>query len=556
MLKSDPQNLRKPAVRLISGLIPVGSRAGMWTFASAANMEVKWGRVDDAWRLRAEQGSERIHSRGQFTNIDAALIAASSGWSSPNPEQLRSMILLTDGEVDVARDKAESIASRRKIIDKTLPRLARLGVQIHTIALSANADAALLKKIALETRGSFEIADSAEQLQRIFLRIFERATVPDTVPLIENSFEIDSSVKEMTLLVFKSSDRRTRLIAPDEKVFTQVSKVSTVKWRNDQGFDLITIKKPAAGIWKLDADVDPDNRVMVVTDLRLEVDRLPFYLRPDQSIDLRVELHNKGEKISKNSFLKFVQFSVNHDDGVNRSELPLELRPYEKVSDKGIFVQTIKAPLTEGEHRIEVIADGTTFNRAKLFNIDVKWPLDVQLKPTGTAGVYRLELTPQAEIMLPESLDASADLKLPDGGIEPIKLQSEGGGLSAEVRVDRVEGLHQVLIRYEAKDREQNPLGRELEPFPLQGIRPEPEQADTSGVEESLVESSEPEKTEPENLESTDNFWVNIGIIVIGNLILIVAGIGVVIYYRKLDRNSDLDLLADSKSKQTEADND
>lgn len=539
MLKSDPKNLRKPAVRMISGLIPVGAHAGMWTFASSANMQVKWGKVDEAWRNRAERGSRLIHSRGQLTNIDDALVAASNGWRKPDVDTVRSMILLTDGEVDVARDPAKSHASRRKIIAQTLPRLARLGVQIHTIALSANADAALLKKIALETGGSFEIANSAEKLQRIFLRIFERATAPDTVPLVDNAFEIDASVKEMTLLVFKTSNRPTRLTDPGGTNYTLTSKGPAVNWKSDQGFDLVTVKKPLTGQWQLDADVDPDNRVMVVTDLKLAVERLPFYLTPDQDIPLKVELHEKGKKITKNSFLKFVRFYIDHQSGQRRSELPLALKPYENVEGKGIYVQNLAAPLDEGEHRIEVIADGTTFVRAKSFSVNVKWPVAVDVTPTESAGVYRVVLQPQAEVIDPQSLRASADLKTPDGRIEAIQLTLQEGVLRGVANANGSDGLHQVLVRYEAQSRGGSPLGREMPPYPVQGAAP------LDKAQSRL--SAEPVGEAPPAGEGT-NPWINITIVVVGNLLLIGSAIGVFIYYRRLGRNNDLELLVQTAS--------
>jgi hypothetical protein len=32
MKQNDPNNLRQPALRLLTGLLPTGSKAGIWTF--------------------------------------------------------------------------------------------------------------------------------------------------------------------------------------------------------------------------------------------------------------------------------------------------------------------------------------------------------------------------------------------------------------------------------------------------------------------------------------------------------------------------------------------
>ena len=105
MKKNDPDNLRRPALRLLVGLLPQNSRAGVWTFGRYANMEVKWGKVDAQWRKLADQGASKIHSRGQFTNIERALQRATSGWENADPGSRRNLRLLTDGKVDIAKVK-------------------------------------------------------------------------------------------------------------------------------------------------------------------------------------------------------------------------------------------------------------------------------------------------------------------------------------------------------------------------------------------------------------------------------------------------------------------
>ena len=60
MKQTDPQNLRVPALKLINGLIPTGSRAGVWTFGRYVNMAVKWSKVDDAWRNELSVAKDQL----------------------------------------------------------------------------------------------------------------------------------------------------------------------------------------------------------------------------------------------------------------------------------------------------------------------------------------------------------------------------------------------------------------------------------------------------------------------------------------------------------------
>ena len=61
MKKTDPSNLRVFALKLLNGLIPSGSRAGVWTFGRYVDMSVKWGKVNDEWRKAADTGASKIH---------------------------------------------------------------------------------------------------------------------------------------------------------------------------------------------------------------------------------------------------------------------------------------------------------------------------------------------------------------------------------------------------------------------------------------------------------------------------------------------------------------
>ncbi|MBT8435992.1 MAG: VWA domain-containing protein, partial [Gammaproteobacteria bacterium] len=198
MKQSDPQNLRVPALKLMNGLIPTGSRAGVWNFGRYVNMSVKWGVVNDAWRKQADLGADSIHSNALLTNIESALARASVGWSKRDVKTSRILIMLTDGKVDVSKDSAKNEQSRARVLGKSLLALKQAGAQVHTIALSKGTDEALLKQLALETGGSFAVAQSAAELQKVFFKMFERASEPDTVAFNGREFPIDSSIKEMT----------------------------------------------------------------------------------------------------------------------------------------------------------------------------------------------------------------------------------------------------------------------------------------------------------------------------------------------------------------------
>ena len=66
---NDPSDFRISALKMFNGLVPEGSKAGVWTIDRYVDLAVNWGTVNDAWRQAADVGASTIHSDGVYTNI-------------------------------------------------------------------------------------------------------------------------------------------------------------------------------------------------------------------------------------------------------------------------------------------------------------------------------------------------------------------------------------------------------------------------------------------------------------------------------------------------------
>lgn len=266
-------------MRLLAGLIPAGSRAGIWDFGKQVNMTVKVGTVNDAWRELARKQSKKINSVGLYTNIESAMRKVSFDWKKADPRYKRNLILLTDGHVDISKDDELDKASRTRILKEILPQLEKAKVRIHTIALSDDVDESLLSTLSAYTDGLYKKVDSADDLQKLFLQMLEQSITLDTLPIKDNQFSVDASINDMTLLVFNKYNKQpTKIVTPGKRTWTEASYPKKVKWFRDEGFDLITIKKPQKGQWKIIAPTDENNRVVVATNLKLKLNNLPSYL--------------------------------------------------------------------------------------------------------------------------------------------------------------------------------------------------------------------------------------------------------------------------------------
>jgi hypothetical protein len=418
MKKNDPKNLRTPALEMIVGLLPDQSKAGVWTFAKYVNMLVPHREVTETWKSEAEKQTGKIHSNGLFTDIEQVLNKATVNQTKPDKALLRSVILLSDGLVDISTDPKASETSKKRILNEIVPRLKQANIIVHTIALSSGSDQALLREIALETDGWYEQVDDAEQLQRVFLHLFEKAARRDTVPLKENTFKIDDSVTEMTVLVFRKADSKpTELIQPDQNKLNSISDTDTdtVRWQSSEsGYDLITITDPQVGDWVIDAVLDLDNRVMVLTDLKLKTTDLPNNILIGETFDFDASLTNKSQIITRGSFLSLVNAKLAHENEMAdmvEEDLNSSLR-------KGNYRTQVGETFQPGRNDVVTTLTSATFERQRRQSINVvEMPFAIspeQLTDEATR-THRITLIPDTSLVDAEKISIAAMLSAEDG---------------------------------------------------------------------------------------------------------------------------------------------
>jgi uncharacterized protein (TIGR03503 family) len=421
MKKNDPKNLRAPALRMLVGLMPDDANAGVWTFAKMVNMLVPWQKVDDDWRQKAIEKSSKIHSLGLYTNIELALQKATKTGIQNNPKQRQSLILLSDGFVDLQPGQKASEASRQRILNDIVPKLKAANLAVHTIALSDNADHELLKAISMETDGWYQQANTADDLQRIFLHMFEKATQPDTVPLADNQFKIDSSVNEMTVLAFrKAGSAETQLKSPDGKTLTELDQSEKIRWLHEDSFDLITIENPVTGEWRIDAQLDPDNRVMVVTDMKLQTSDLPNNVLKGEKFDFHATLTDHGKAITRKDFLELVDGSLKQNSEQGEKQLSMTLDP-----QKSQFNATLGEEFTAGRQDVIVTLKSATFERQRRQSINViaaPYYVETERLP-GDSRSHRIQVQVEPSLIKPDSLSIKALLREENGSEWPYDMQ-------------------------------------------------------------------------------------------------------------------------------------
>lgn len=492
MKRNDPEDLRQPAVDLLVRLLPPDSRAGIWTFGKFVNMLVPHQVVDEQWRRQARQKASEINSVGLFTNIGEALEKAAHDVDSLDGNYATSILLLTDGMVDISKDPQVNQDEWRRIVDKVIPKLKEAGITVHTIALSDHADNHLLEKLALATDGTAAVAKSAEELMAIFLKAFDVAAPSQQVPLANNSFAVDSSVEEFTALIFRQQkDEQTQLIGPDKQVYNSTSSDRDVNWHRDKDYDLITVKQPLEGEWQVQAAIAPASRITVVSDLRLKVKTLASNLFRGGQESLSFVVQEDGKTIVRKEFLSLLHNTAKMGFGP-RDEVTEQLWNYDfsQYSPPSNGIYSVKLPLFKqmGVYDVDVLVDGKTFQRRFHHRITVREPFTASLdESTNDSGQMVKVLTVRShnESINPKKTQIAATIVNPAHrrSVKPLGL-TQFDHWQTLIHTDQV-GDYNITVQITGEDESGEVFEYSLSPM---AFHYDPDAAFASVVAEPVVE--------------------------------------------------------------------
>lgn len=549
MKRNDPNDLRQPAVDLLLRLLPPDSWAGVWTFGEQVNMLIPHRKVDDTWRALAEDKSTQISSAGLFTNIGDALEQAAAAPASDGIA--KKIILLTDGMVDIAKDPNVNRQERQRIVDEVIRALQADGVTVHTVALSEQADNDLMEKLAVATDGIAAAAKSAEELMAIFLQAFDESVPTQQLPMTDNRFAVDSSVEEFTALIFRQNNAATTVIVtPDGTRYDAKSEDPDVRWHRSSAYDLITVKKPVEGEWQVVADIAPQSRVTVVSDLQLRVKNLPNNLFIGAGEELRFMLQEDGKAVADRQFLSLI-------DG--RAELRYGLQePSSEVIWSHVFdadsppedgIYQVELPLfdTVGAYQLSVSVDGKTFQRTFQQRMQVREPFTAELvEKMDEDGQLRswIMVRSHSETIDRKQTQLAATVTSPlrRKWVVPL-VHDDLGQWLGPARLTHP-GIYTIRVRVTGQDTLQQEFQYDLAPLeiehdPQAGFMTEPAAMSSSSISSASMVSAA-SSASSESVQSTADAesslaadpdevserpaWVFYVLLVIGNLLLIAGG--------------------------------
>lgn len=361
MKKTDPQDFRKPATELMVSLLGTKDRIGLVRFGDGAGTLIPLTENRPENRKAISQAIENISSKDLTTDLYGAVLKGFDEIKQ-SAKANRILVLMSDGKMDLGSPEKDE-GALKKLAD-LLPELTKNKIKLYAVAFTDLSDQKLLAALAERTGGLFGMARTDKDLHVIFSSIFEQIKAPDTVPLEGDTFFVDKDIQEATILITKQTETSTRFVDPQGREVAYGRTGQNVEWYQTKAFDLITLKKPIPGRWKVQLSSKEGNKIFILTDLTLKSSLRENQVYQGQDLMIEAWLERENKRITEKRVLEslFVVADIMEPAGT-RARINLYPRESEGNTDKaGVFFNhyLFKVP---GAYTIQITVDGKTFKR-------------------------------------------------------------------------------------------------------------------------------------------------------------------------------------------------
>ncbi|QUX95690.1 hypothetical protein C0J08_09820 [Marinomonas sp. CT5] len=363
MLISDPDKLTSEALRLISNLAPEEKATlGIWLFGEEPRVLLPEAIVNKANKAKLASYVDSYLTQDVKTDLEAILKLL---LDTPDSGDLKSgfnrhWILVTDGMVDISLDNEVNKASRDRILNELSAKLEERGIHLHTVSMTGYTDKDLLESLSLLTNATHTEVAIPEDLLDTFDRIFTQASPSDELPFDGNYFDVDDSIKELTLVVFHDGDVQPQVVKPDGSILP-LETTKNLLVSVSSHYTLITIRNPASGKWQVNnADLERSN-IRIITDLSAHATRVPPVIFQNEPISSTIALFQKDQVIKDEKILNLVDVKQTLVRLSGEQKETLFSRQMEKT--KGQFKQRLGGVTESGNYELVSVLDGKTFSR-------------------------------------------------------------------------------------------------------------------------------------------------------------------------------------------------
>ncbi|WP_241737638.1 TIGR03503 family protein [Neptunicella marina] len=386
----------------------------------------------------------------------------------------------------------------------------------------------------------------------------------NSVPLLQNRFRIDYKVDEISMIFFRQyGSAPVVLVKPDgSKLFQSRVTDDVAEWVYGPNYDAIKIKNPMPGPWQAMGQILPSSRLMVMSDVKLHVPPLPDVMFSGEIMKQTGKLTNGGKPILDKEFgdavnLKIRFVSTNNpnydnfgaddveiatfkDDGKGMDEYPLD----------GVFTGQYDLTAGDGEWLPVFVVDTPLVKREQIgkplivHNNPVHLSVDVS---DGERAYHELTIDADREYIDMSSLLIDGKIKFPNGDMQNFSITNP----SPNARIYHITHYEYGLFRVKITAYGNTKSGRnfilDVPEFTFLVEQPQLKQADVPplmdengqpiATADSMPVSEETQNDEnmyPAMPEQPEQEGVSIGLIIGVNLVLLIVGVGALLFIFKI----------------------
>jgi uncharacterized protein (TIGR03503 family) len=406
MLKTDPKGLRYEGAKILFSFLTESDRLGIVQFAGDAKVVQELEYFSPSKIEESVSRIKAIPNEGVFTDIAQGVKVASELLDkAPRTDTQRLIVLLSDGKSEPDPAVSPAFARTLQLIHEILPDVKSREAKIFTLALSKEADRAFLAEVATATDGLSWYTQTPEEIHTSFGELFLAVKRPQVVSQTGRGFSIDADVDEATFYINHEPDAKLTLLSPKDESMTAERHPDYVTWFTGQNFDVITVKEPDLGDWRVTGSTLEDGFATVLTDLKLLTD-WPLVIRAGDEPLVKARLYEEQKPISLPEISGVVKFGfqIVPTDKVSK---PIMQEPLfddgthgDVVAQDGIFSSATGA-IETGAYKLTVVAKGPTFQRSQQIPFTVR-PRLVTLQIRHPSGVFKEEVAAIEKSETPE----------------------------------------------------------------------------------------------------------------------------------------------------------
>lgn len=334
------------------------------------------------------------------------------------------------------------------------------------------------------------------------------------IPILDNRFRIDDGIDSITLVFFRRKGTASIvLVRPDgSKIFFNTAEQHNVRWHDADAYDLVEISNPMPGPWQAVGRILPESRILVLTELQLDVDPLPESIMEGESIKLTARLLDGDKPVNVREFNEILALRVLFNSSSNSNYASFgrgtveaaifrdDGRGYDEKARDGVFTGELNIRFGAGEWIPRYIVKTPLYTREVEQATMLIHPAPIKLiaKETKTLDVgHQIHFETVSELIDDSSVMLQGQVRYPDGETvgfsitdpaapRELEMENRGSGsyiLNVSVFGRLKTGREFVINLPEERylvsiQTSEAPALAELPPDPAVVVAPEPEVSD------------------------------------------------------------------------------